>query len=69
MINWSLDELAVSFIDSGYWPHEAMIVVREKGQNVVVEGNRRLAALKVFKLAKDGNPKTKKWQMPSRIDA
>ena len=30
MIDWSLDELAVSFIDSGYWPQEAMIVVRKE---------------------------------------
>src|SRR5262249_33953054 len=61
MTDWSLEELAVSFLDSGYWPHEAMLVVVERGQNVVVEGNRRLAALKLLKLAADGEPRGKKW--------
>lgn len=61
MLDWSLDELAVSFIDSGYWPHEPMIVVKERGENVVVEGNRRLAALMLLKLAKEESPKNKKW--------
>jgi hypothetical protein len=61
MMDWSLDELAVSFIDSGYWPHEAMIAVKEKGKNVVVEGNRRLATLMLLKAAAEGKPKNKKW--------
>ena len=61
MLDWSLDELAVSFIDSGYWPHEAMLVVKEKGENVVVEGNRRLAALMLLKRAKEGKPQSAKW--------
>lgn len=50
MEDWTLDELATSFLESGFWPQEALIVVREKlyGKTslVVVEGNRRLAALK-----------------------
>jgi hypothetical protein len=51
---WALEELAVSFLESGFWPQEALIVVREaipgkKGPVfVVVEGNRRLAALKMI---------------------
>jgi hypothetical protein len=61
MKDWSLEELAVSFIDSGYWPHEAMLVVKEKGKNVVVEGNRRLAALKMLKATKDGTVSDRKW--------
>lgn len=50
MLDWSLDELALSFIESdGFWIQEALIVVEEKLYDkyvlVVVEGNRRLAAL------------------------
>ncbi len=54
MKDWMLEELAVSFLESGFWPQEALIVVKEpvpgkKGAVlVVVEGNRRLAALKML---------------------
>lgn len=65
MKDWTLDELAVSFLESGYWPQEALLVVEEKlyGQErlVVVEGNRRLAALKLLKAAFDGQPTSPKW--------
>lgn len=59
MRNWTLDELAVSFLDSGgFWTHEALLVVKEtlygEKRLVVVEGNRRLAALKYLKKAYDG---------------
>ncbi len=66
MKDWTLDELALSFLESGFWPQEALLVVEEllNGQNrrVVVEGNRRLAALKLLKLAFDGKPESKKWR-------
>jgi ParB-like chromosome segregation protein Spo0J len=49
MKDWSLEELATSFLESGFWPHEAVLCVEEEvaGQKrlVVVEGNRRIAAL------------------------
>jgi len=65
MKDWTLDELAVSFIENGFWPQEALIVVREKlyGKSslVVVEGNRRLAALKLLKDAASGSIKDRKW--------
>ncbi|MEO8007534.1 MAG: hypothetical protein ABI728_03295 [Betaproteobacteria bacterium] len=52
MRDWSLEELAVSFLESGYWPNEALVVIKEKlyGKTclVVLEGNRRLAALKLL---------------------
>src|SRR5262245_25723208 len=58
MKDWNLDELAISFIDSGFWPQEAVLVVKQrlygKQALVVVEGNRRLAALKFLKDALDG---------------
>lgn len=66
MRDWTLDELAVSFLESGFWPQEALIVVREKlyGKDalVVVEGNRRLAALKFLKRAADGEKIDRRWR-------
>src|ERR1022692_4374992 len=62
----TLNELALSFLESGFWPQEALLVVEEllNGQKrrVVVEGNRRLAALKLLKLAFDGKPESKTWR-------
>lgn len=63
---WALDELAYSYLENGgFWLHEALLVVEEElyGETrfVVVEGNRRLAALKYLKQAFDGNPITPKW--------
>lgn len=63
---WNLEELATSFAESGFWTQEAVIVVREKrdrGQRfVVVEGNRRVAALKVLKAAVDGKESSNFWK-------
>ena len=58
MREWVLDELALSYLESGgFWSHEPLIVVEEslyEEQNlIVVEGNRRLAALKALKLASE----------------
>ena len=45
----ALDELAQSYLDNGFFDHEPLIVQRgEDERYVVVEGNRRLAALKVL---------------------
>jgi hypothetical protein len=66
MKDWTLEELALSFLESGFWPQEALLAVKEllEGEQrlVVVEGNRRLAALKLLKLAFDGKPDSRKWQ-------
>jgi len=63
---WALEELAVSFLQNGFWPQEAVIVVEDPEVDperlVVAEGNRRLAALKLLKAAYDGAPKSPKWQ-------
>lgn len=65
MKDWTLDELAVSFMESGFWAHEALLVIEEKRKDgpkfVVVEGNRRLAALKILKDTVDGRNTTRKW--------
>jgi hypothetical protein len=55
-------ELVQSISASGYFPHEPIIVVQEAGKYVVIEGNRRLAAVMVLlspNLAKDNG-----WEVP-----
>ena len=65
MRNWVLDELAGSYLESGFWEHEALLVVEEELDGnkrlIVVEGNRRLAALIYLCRAINGNPISKKW--------
>ena len=65
MQDWTLDELAVSFLESGFWPQEALIVTKEKlygrEQFVVIEGNRRLAALMFLRDAINRKPTSPKW--------
>ena len=29
MSDWVLDELAISYLESGFWTHEALLVVKE----------------------------------------
>lgn len=55
-------ELVQSISASGFFPHEALIVAKEDGKNIVIEGNRRLAAVKVL-LAGDQN-KELGWAVP-----
>ena len=42
-------DVAQSIVARGYFPNEPLLAVREEGRYVVVEGNRRLAALKALK--------------------
>ena len=44
----NVHSLARSIVEKGYYPVEALIVVAEGGHKYVVEGNRRLAALKLL---------------------
>ena len=41
-------ELVMSIAASGFFSHEPIIVAKENGKNVVIEGNRRLAAVKLL---------------------
>lgn len=41
-------ELAQNIVQNGYYPVESLIVVKEGGKTIVIEGNRRLAALKLL---------------------
>ncbi len=66
MLGWSLEELAVSFLESGFWAQEAIIVVREdqdevNSRFVVVEGNRRIATLKHLKRVIEGASASPTW--------
>lgn len=56
-------ELVQSISASGYFPHEPLIVAKESGKYVVIEGNRRLAAVKVLRsheLVKENG-----WEVPA----
>jgi hypothetical protein len=46
--NKSVDELVDSVLSSGFWAHEELFAAEENGFVVVVEGNRRLAAVKLL---------------------
>jgi hypothetical protein len=55
-------ELMQSISASGYFPHEPIIVAKEGGKCIVIEGNRRLAAVKVLlspEFAKENG-----WEVP-----
>lgn len=43
-----VQELVLSIAASGYFEHEPVIVAEENGSDVVIEGNRRLAAVKLL---------------------
>jgi hypothetical protein len=44
----AVDEIAMSIAASGFWDYEPLFVVKEGGVDVVIEGNRRLAAVKIL---------------------
>ena len=41
-------ELVLSIAACGFFPYERLVVAREAGKNIVIEGNRRLAAVRVL---------------------
>ena len=66
MRDWSLEELATSFLESGFWAHEAILCAQEEieGEDrlVAVEGNRRIAALMRLERTYDGVERSRTWQ-------
>jgi len=56
-------ELVQSIAASGFFQHEPIIAIKEKGQNIVIEGNRRLAAVKV--LLNDQVARKHGWEVPT----
>ena len=47
--NMDINELVMSILASGFFKSEALYVVREEGKLIVIEGNRRLAAIKAIR--------------------
>lgn len=45
---YSVDEVAMSIAENGFFPHEPLFVTEEGGRLVVIEGNRRLAAVRLL---------------------
>ncbi|HEY5461816.1 MAG TPA: ParB N-terminal domain-containing protein [Hanamia sp.] len=41
-----VEEIVLSIKASGFFPNEPLIALKENGRNIVIEGNRRLAAVK-----------------------
>ncbi|MBS1767711.1 MAG: ParB N-terminal domain-containing protein [Acidobacteria bacterium] len=60
-------ELVQSIAASGFFPNEALIAAQENKKYVVIEGNRRLAAVKV--LLNDQVAKKNGWEVPSLSEA
>src|SRR4051794_5785369 len=46
--NAVLEELARSYVNNGFFQHEHLVVAEQHDRYAVLEGNRRLAALKVL---------------------
>jgi len=65
MQTWAPEELAVSFLESGFWPQEAVLCIEEDlddGHSLtVIEGNRRIAALISLQDALEGTPHKRSW--------
>ena len=47
----AVNEVVDSIAANGYWQHEVLFAARESGKFVVIEGNRRLAAVKLLRSA------------------
>lgn len=45
---FAVKEVALSIAINGFWDYEPLVVAEEEGVQVVVEGNRRLAAVKLL---------------------
>ena len=45
----AVDELALSISENGFYRHEPGYAAKESGKNFVIEGNRRLAAVKLLR--------------------
>ena len=46
---YSVEEVALSIAQNGYFGHEALFAAEEDGKLVVIEGNRRLAAVRILR--------------------
>ena len=46
--DFAVDEVALSIGNNGFFRHEPLFVTMEEGRRVVIEGNRRLAAVRLL---------------------
>jgi hypothetical protein len=60
----AVDELAFSIAAEGYFPYEPIFIAEENGKLVVIEGNRRVAAVKLL-LSAEERKKLKITDLPS----
>ena len=44
----AVNELMYSIVSNGFWDYEPLIVINENGKYITIEGNRRLAAVKLI---------------------
>lgn len=58
----AVNELMYSIVSNGFWDYEPLIVIKEKGKFVTIEGNRRLAAIKLIQ-----NPNLIERKIPKHI--
>lgn len=58
----AVNELMYSIVSNGFWDYEPLIVIKEKDKFITIEGNRRLAAVKLIH-----NPKATDRKIPSHI--
>lgn len=58
----AVNELMYSIVSNGFWDYEPLIVIQESGKYVTIEGNRRLAAVKLIQ-----NPSLIERKIPSHI--
>jgi len=49
--DFAVDEIALSIASNGFFQYEPLFASKEKGRLVVIEGNRRLAAVKLLRSA------------------
>jgi len=60
----AVDELMYSIVSNGFWDYEPLIVIKEGEKYTTIEGNRRLAAIKLI-----DNPSLINVKIPSHITA
>jgi len=58
----AVNELMYSIVSNGFWDYEPLIVIKEGSKYATIEGNRRLAAVKLIQ-----NPSLVERKIPSHI--
>jgi hypothetical protein len=67
--NAVLDELATSYVNNGFFQHEPLIAVQDGGSYVTLEGNRRVAALKILLGSAEAREANLAFSVEEELDA